>query len=279
MGLVSSSAVPPMRLCEPSLATADTESPGPPPLGRTTSDCFVVGRPTKEAALSNAPKKRKQSGTRARVAETHDQGNLANMKIVGVVAALAAVVAIVVLAVIVFGGDDGDRPDGLAFNGAPLPAFVEGEPDPALGQKAPLVVTEYLDDSYAFVGGGGGPNDTAKLMVFVAHWCPTCQAELPEIAAWVDANELPDGVEIVMVSTFPDSSRDNYPPSSWFEREGWDAPVAADSSDGEIAEEFGMSSVPSWVVLTDLNFVLERGVGPLSSAELDRLTSLAAASS
>lgn len=193
----------------------------------------------------------------------------------GIPAVALAVGAVILIALVLFGGDDDDRPEDLAFNGPPLPAYVAGQPDPALGQKAPLVVTEYLDESYAFVGGGGGPNDTAKLVVFVAHWCPTCQEELPEIAAWVKDNGLPAGVEIVMVSTFPDSARANYPPSEWFAAAGWDAPVAADSSDGEIAQEFGMSSVPSWVLLTDLNFVLERGVGRLQPAQLERLIGLA----
>ena len=95
---------------------------------------------------------------------------------------LLAIVALVILAVIAFGGDDAERPEDLAFNGEPLPEFVAGETDPAIGMKAPIFVTEYLDGEYAFIGGGGGPNDTAKLVVFVAHWCPTCQAEVPEMS-------------------------------------------------------------------------------------------------
>lgn len=190
----------------------------------------------------------------------------------------AVVVAAVAIAALVFGGDDGERPDDLAFNGVELPAFVNGVDDPAIGAKAPLFITEYLDGDYAFVGGGGGPNDSAKLIMFVAHWCATCQAEVPALVAWVSENDLPEGVEIVLVSTFADAQRENYPPSVWFEQAGWVAPVAVDSSNGEIAEQFGMSSVPSWVVLTNLNFVLDRGVGPVSTDQLDDLIALAAGS-
>ena len=195
-----------------------------------------------------------------------------------VVGALA-VVAAVVIAIVVLSGDDDSRPDDLRFNGTALPAYVPGVDDPAFGEKAPLFTTEYLDGEYAFVGGGGGPNDTAKLMVFLAHWCPVCQAELPEISNWVAENGLPEGVEIVMVSTFQDSDRENYPPSAWFDAAGWEAPVAVDSADGEIVTDwFGMPSVPSWVVLTDLNFVLQRGTGPIPPDQLEGLIALAASS-
>jgi len=189
------------------------------------------------------------------------------------VAAIAAI-----LAVAVFGGAADSRPDGLAFNGQELPTYVAGVADPAVGQKAPIFTTEYLDGDYAFIGGGGGPNDTAKLVLFVAHWCPTCQAEVPTIAGWVADNELPDGVEIVIVSTFADADRDNYPPADWFDAAGWSAPVVADSTDGEIAAQFGFSSVPAWTVLTNLNVVLDRGVGPLPENDLERLVNLAATS-
>jgi thiol-disulfide isomerase/thioredoxin len=198
--------------------------------------------------------------------------------IVAVISA-AIVIAALVAAIVVLTGDSADRPDDLAFNGTALPAYVGGETDPAIGAKAPLFTTEYLDGSYAFVGGGGGPNDTAKLVVFVAHWCPVCQAELPEISDWVARNGLPDGVEIVMVSTFQDPDRDNHPPADWFDDVGWEAPVAIDSQDGEIITTwFGMPSVPSWVLLTDLNFVLGRGTGPIPPEQLDGLITLAASS-
>ena len=200
-------------------------------------------------------------------------------RIAAAVVGALAVVAAVVVAVVVLSGDSTFRPDDLAFNGTSLPTYVAGVDDPAVGTKAPLFVTEYLDGEWAFVGGGGGPNDTAKLVVFVAHWCPVCQAELPKISNWVEENPLPEGVEIVMVSTFQDSDRDNYPPSEWFDAAGWEAPVAVDSGDGEIVTEwFGMPSVPSWVVLTDHNDVLERGTGPIPPTQLDQLITLAASS-
>lgn len=228
--------------------------------------------------MSNAPKKRRQSGTRERVARQQVRDTRGVAGIVAAVVGALAVAAAVVVAIVILTADSTFRPDGLAFNGASLPTYVAGVDDPAPGAKAPLFTTEYLDGEWAFVGGGGGPNDTAKLVVFLAHWCPVCQAELPELSSWVAGNDLPEGVEIVMVSTFQDDERDNYPPSAWFEGAGWEAPVAVDSEDGEIAKSFGMPGVPSWVLLTDHNDVLQRGTGPIPPAQLDQLVALAASS-
>ncbi len=194
---------------------------------------------------------------------------------------VAAVICGVVLTVAIAGGDgggdNGDSPE-LAFNGPSLPAFGGAGTDAAIGVKAPVFVTEDLDGNRAVIGGGGGPNDTAKVILFAAHWCPTCQAEIPGWADWLRANPAPDGVEVLMVSTFPDSSRDNHPPDAWFDGVGWPQPVLTDSAEGEILAAFGMGGVPGVVVLDDTNFVLTRGSGPLSEAQLSALVSLAAAS-
>ena len=196
----------------------------------------------------------------------------------GTVAAIAAaVVILVVIGLFVFGGgDDAETDEGISFNGTPLPALADG-PDPAVGMKAPLfVTTDLVTGERVVVGGGGGPNDTAKVILFAAHWCPTCQAEIPFVADWLSSNPLPDGVEVVAVSTFPDATRDNYPPADWFTGVDWPYPVMADDAAGSIMTMFGMSRVPSWVVIDDQNFVTVRVTGALDEAGLEALVGLAA---
>ena len=188
------------------------------------------------------------------------------------------VVALIVAIVVMFaasGGDDAaDDTTDISFNGVQLPPFETPANDPAVGMKAPLFVTTDLTGEQHVVGGGGGPADTAKVILFAAHWCPTCQAEIPEVADYLNTTDLPEGVEFVTVSTFPNPSRDNYPPDAWFDSVDWPYPVMVDSGPGEIAQMFGMGGVPGWVVLDNQNFVLTRLTGGLDSAGLDALVNL-----
>lgn len=195
-------------------------------------------------------------------------------------AAAAGVVVLVIIGLFVFGGggSDDDSDEGISFNGVGLPALADG-PDPAVGVKAPLfVTTDLATGERVVVGGGGGPNDTAKVILFAAHWCPVCQEEIPIVADWLKANGLPDGVEVVAVSTFPDATRDNHPPADWFAASGWPYPVMVDDANGSILAMFGMTRVPSWVVIDDQNFVTARVAGALDSAGLEALVGLAAGS-
>jgi thiol-disulfide isomerase/thioredoxin len=65
------------------------------------------------------------------------------------------------------------------------------------------------------------------VVVFVAHWCPHCQAEVPRIVALAKAGKV--SVPIVGVATGTDASAPNYPPSAWLQREGWPYPVLVDT--------------------------------------------------
>jgi thiol-disulfide isomerase/thioredoxin len=171
----------------------------------------------------------------------------------------------------------GDDPEStVAFNGEFLPAYDDEIRDPVLGVHAPIFVTHDLDGNRVVTGGGGGPNDTGKVIAFVAHWCPICQTEVPEIARWLDENVLPGNVELFAVSTFEDQSRDNHPPVDWFDEVGWPTKVLADSADSEIATAFGFTRVPSWVVLDAHNEVLLRTVGAVDDAQLAAMVELAA---
>lgn len=195
-------------------------------------------------------------------------------------AGAAGVVILVIIALFAFGGgesDDGDD-DAISFNGVGLPALAAGA-DPAVGLKAPLfVTTDLATGERVVVGGGGGPNDTAKVILFAAHWCPVCQEEIPVVADWLNTNDLPDGVELVAVSTFPDSSRANHPPSDWFAGVDWPYPVMVDDANGSILAMFGMTRVPSWVVIDNQNFVISRVTGALGADGVDALVQLAAGS-
>lgn len=163
------------------------------------------------------------------------------------------VVGVAALLFAAFGlGDEVDSPAVAEVAGSPQ---VEGEPlppgddpaaDPALDEPAPVVSGEDFDGEPVTIGDAD-----AELIVFMASWCPACQAEMPELVEWLEAGGLPDGVELTSVSTGLDDTRPNWPPQDWFEREGYEEAVIVDDADGTIANAYGMTATPYWVALRD----------------------------
>ena len=113
----------------------------------------------------------------------------------------------------------------ITVDGDPLDPFDSSLDDLAVGKVAPVVSGESFDGTpIAF----GGPTENATLVVFLAHWCPHCNDEIPELLALDAAGELPDGLDVIGVSTAVDSTAPNYPPSDWVVEKGWEWPMMAD---------------------------------------------------
>ncbi len=85
---------------------------------------------------------------------------------------------------------------------------------------------------------------------------------------WLDDGGLPAGVGLVSVSTAEDPGRDNYPADEWLEREGWSVPVVVDDDDGTVANSFGLSAFPFWVLVDGDGTVVAQVAG---AVDLDAL--------
>lgn len=195
---------------------------------------------------------------------------------VGIGAVVVAAVALGI-AVSAGGGDDTDALEvGFAETiGEPLPPYDPSVPDPAVGAPAPdFRAQSSRTGQVVDVDLDAG---TAHVIGFFAHWCPHCQAELPEVAAWLRANGTPAGVEVYAVSTSVDSGAPNYPPSSWFEREEWPNEILVDRESGTLASSFGLTGFPYWVVIDGQGRVAERLSGEMAPAELEAFMARAAA--
>jgi cytochrome c biogenesis protein CcmG, thiol:disulfide interchange protein DsbE len=212
-----------------------------------------------------------------------------------VVAAIAAAVLVALGAALVVGGGD-DGGDGTATGtdggttdggtatvpddspvtvaGTDLPAFDGDAADPAVGTPMPTLEGTALDGSPLTIPSAGRPT----MIVFLAHWCPHCQAEVPVIQDWVDGGGLPAGVDLVSVSTAVDPARPNYPPSEWLAREGWTAPVLVDGDEAALAAG-GVSAFPFFVAVDADGNVVLRTSGELTESQLsdvaDRLAATA----
>jgi thiol-disulfide isomerase/thioredoxin len=194
---------------------------------------------------------------------------------------LVVVAALAVVAVLVTrsgGGKGADtnlaqtRPVHVA--GAPLPADTDAADDPAAGMAAPELHGASFDGSPVTITNDG----KAKLIVFVAHWCPHCQREVPVLARWLEDGKLPASVSFYVVSTGVDQARPNYPPSTWLREAGLTAPVLADDAEGSAAGAYGLSAYPFFTAVGADGKVVARDSGELTPAQLDQLAAQLATS-
>ena len=189
-------------------------------------------------------------------------------------AAVAVVVAVAAVAAVLLtrGGSFryaplSDGAGGPRITGNALAAYDRGTRDGAIAMPAPEARGADFDGRSVEIVNDGRP----KLIVFLAHWCPHCQAEVPWVQAWVESGAKPDGVDLYAVPTWIDSGRENYPPDAWLQREGWTSPVLVDSDD-TVADAFGVRGVPFWVFLRSDGTVALRIAGGVSEQELTHIS-------
>ena len=155
-----------------------------------------------------------------------------------------------------------------SVSGDPLPPLADSGVDEAGGLPAPTAEgTDILTGEVVTIAPTGRPMAVA----FFAHWCPHCQREVAEITEWLETNALPEGVDLIAVSTLEDASRDNHPPADWLAGEGWTFPVIADTPDFRVATSYGVSAVPFWAFLDAEGRVLARVAGNLGPESLELL--------
>ena len=152
----------------------------------------------------------------------------------------------------------------------PLPPFDRGGADTARGRQAPEVTGAGFTGDPVTIGSPG----KAHVVVFLAHWCPHCQAEVPRIVEHLEGNPLPDDVELFGVATSTVSNRPNYPPSEWLERESWTFPTI-DDADNTVQAQFGLTGFPFFAAIDAEGVVVARGSGELTTAQFDVLVEAA----
>jgi thiol-disulfide isomerase/thioredoxin len=177
----------------------------------------------------------------------------------------AAFIVAIAIGVASSGSDGDDTPRGdetrpVEIAGAPLVQYT-GQPvadDPGVGQTAPTVAGTDFDRRRVEIAQNGRP----KAIAFVAHWCPHCRAEMPRLESWLADNELPPNLDLLIVPTATDPSRENYPPSTWLREAGLGSvPTLVDSAQSGAFLAFGAGSFPYWVYLDARGNVVARTSG------------------
>jgi thiol-disulfide isomerase/thioredoxin len=159
----------------------------------------------------------------------------------------------------------------ITVSGDALPAFDSNSSatDTAIGLSAPVVSGKGFTGTEITTDGAGTPT----LLVFLAHWCPHCQREVPLLVQWEKDGKTPTGVDVIAVATGTDPANPNFPPSEWLAREEFPAlwPVIADSADKKAADAFGLSGYPYFVLVDAQGKVFKRLSGEIPMDELTEI--------
>jgi thiol-disulfide isomerase/thioredoxin len=153
-------------------------------------------------------------------------------------------------------------------SGTPLPKFDKTAGDPAIGQTIPTVQGQDFAGQPVSIELNGKP----KVLLFLAHWCVHCQAEVPVVEAWVKAKGMPEGIDLVAIATSNDPNAPNYPPDAWLAREGWTVPTIVDTNNS-VATAYGLSAFPFFVFVGADGTVTGRMTGELPIADLETIIS------
>jgi thiol-disulfide isomerase/thioredoxin len=115
--------------------------------------------------------------------------------------------------------------------------------------------------------------DGPTMVVFVAHWCPHCNAEIPVLNELRDAGEFPADLNVIAVSTSPRVEGSYFPPAEWLDDIGWEWPAMADGVDlttGSFlaADAYGVNSFPFTTVIDADGKVAARWSGETEGDEV-----------
>jgi thiol-disulfide isomerase/thioredoxin len=193
---------------------------------------------------------------------------------------VAGLVLVLALAAILSSGGSGDKKKSaegveetrpVTITGTALEKLPAGGTDPAVGKEIPEARGQSFDGTPVDIRNDGRP----KLILFVAHWCPHCQREIPLLSGYLKSNPLPKGVDLYTVSTSVVKERGNYPPSAWLKDKGWTAPTLADSDDDKAADAFGLPGFPYFVAVDGSGKVVARTSGEISTDDFAGLAAKA----
>ena len=162
----------------------------------------------------------------------------------------------------------------ITVEGANLPFLEDPSADPAVGAGAPTVSGGDWDDNQYSIAADGRP----KIVIFLAHWCPHCQVEVPVVQDWINSGGLPSDVDMYSITVLSEKLRPNWPSQDWLEDEGWTVPVIMDDAQSSAVLAYGMRGTPFYVVLDGENTNLGRFSGEVGVGGLEAMVQIAQAS-
>jgi thiol-disulfide isomerase/thioredoxin len=159
----------------------------------------------------------------------------------------------------------------VIVEGDVLSPLGDGNGDPAsdssIGKTAPTL------NGYTFAGKpvtiAPGANGQPLMLVFLAHWCPHCNREVPRLIEWQEQGLVPEGLRVIGVTTSSRNDQANWPPSDWIEEMKWPFEVFVDSEMADAANAYGVDGFPFIAMVNAEGKIVGRHSGELELADLD----------
>ena len=215
------------------------------------------------------------SGTRKNRGGTSGKAVWTIGAIIGGVIAVAAIVSVTSSSDTASAPGTSSEFSAVTVSGDALPPYNADVADPAIGLVAPVLTGKGFAGNIVTTTPG-----TPTLLVFLAHWCPFCQEEVPLLVEWEESGDMPLGVDVIAIATATDSAKPNYPPSAWLARENFPVlwPVLADDQERTAGQTFGLSAYPFFVLLDAEGKVVKRMSGVVPKDDLTALVETVATS-
>ena len=207
--------------------------------------------------------------------KVNSTGSNKTVWLIGGVVAAVAIAAVIAIASTSSKQDSGqdvaqgiDEFHSVEVTGEALPEYPADATDTSVGMTAPVLIGQGFTGNKITTTAGA-----PTLLVFLAHWCPHCQYEVPLLVKWERDGLVPAGLDVLAVTTSTDPAAPNYPPSEWLAREEWPPlwPVLTDDGEKSAATAFGLTSFPFFVLVGADGKVAMRTSGRIEMPALTEL--------
>lgn len=160
----------------------------------------------------------------------------------------------------------------VTVDGVALDPRGDGAIDPSVGLEAPVLAGYTFDHEEIVID----PRQSAAptLLVFLAHWCPHCNREVPRLLEWKERGLVPDRLRVVGVTTGSRDDQPNWPPSQWLADFEWPWEVLADSRSQDAALAYGVDGYPFMVLIDAQGRIAHRMSGEVGVDDLARIVEL-----
>ena len=173
------------------------------------------------------------------------------------------------------GGVDPNEYQKVSVSGDTLVALPDSGTDPAVGKAAPTL--NGFDHYGRPAVIAPGTTGQATMVVFLAHWCPHCNAEVPVLNKWRESGKVPANLRVVGVTTASKNDQAMWPPSQWLVDMKWPFDVMADSQDQTAAQAYGVGGYPFLVFIDAKGNVTQRASGEIAVEDLQKYADAAVA--